>query len=156
MPPPIHRDGDGFVVELPEPTAAVIESLCGQLEDLLTNGSPLTVRLFPPPYGDDDERNEGYSVLAGAELVDHRLTAISTVRTVLANQRADEEQLSAWMRSLNDMRLVLGTMIGITDDEHPPAVRAEHEQALEVYETLAAILELTVMALTGTLDDEAG
>lgn len=153
MGPPIRREGDHFAVELPEPTAALVTGLCGELETLLREGSPLTERLFPPPYGDDAERNEGYSVLAGAELVENRLEAVATVRKVLQERRADEEELSAWMRSLNDMRLVLGTMMDVTDDDDPADVRIEHRGAYRVYEVLGGMLEMTVMALTEDLED---
>lgn len=143
----IRREGPGFAVELPERAVALIETLCSELESLLGSDSPLLERLFPPPYGDDTERNEGYSALAGPELLEHRLDALATMRTVLHSETVTEDQFMAWMRSLNDMRLVLGTMIGITDDQVPPQVRPELAQAFEVYEFLGGLLEMTVDAL---------
>lgn len=141
-----------FTVELPERAVALIETMCVELESLLGSDSPLLERLFPPPYGDDAERNEGYAVLAGPELVEHRLDALSTVRTVMHSETVTEQQFMAWMRSLNDMRLVLGTMIGITDDHGHPEVSPELTQAFEVYEFIGGLLELTVEALTEGLE----
>lgn len=140
-----------FVVELPEQAMGLVESLCTELETLLGSASPLLERLFPPPYGDDTERNEGYSALAGPELVEHRLEGLATVRTVLHSGRATEDQFMAWMRSLNDMRLVLGTMMDI-DDDFSTDVDPRHSQAFAVYEFLGGLLELTVAALTDGLD----
>ncbi len=144
---PIRREGDMYVVDVPEGTVALIESLCTELETLFESDSPLLERLFPAPYGDDTERNEGYAALAGPELIEHRREALATVRTVLNSQQVTEDQFMAWMRSLNDMRLVLGTMIDITDDAIDLDVRDEHEQAFAVYEFLGQLLELTVAAL---------
>lgn len=141
-----------FVVEVPEQTVGLIESLCTEIETLLRSDSPLLERLFPPPYGDDTERNEGYSALAGPELVEHRLEALATVRTVLHSTRVTEDQFMAWMRSLNDMRLVLGTMMDISDDDLLAEVDPRHSQAFAVYEFLGGLLELTVSALTDGLD----
>lgn len=149
---PIRREGEMFVVEVPRQAVDLIETLCSELEMLLGSGSPLLERLFPPPYGDDTERNEGYSALAGPELVEHRLEALATVRTVLSSQRVTEDQFMAWMRSLNDMRLVLGTMMDITEDDDPAALDPRHAQAFDVYEFLEVLLELTVSALTDGLD----
>ena len=153
MSAPIRRDGDAYVVELDPSMVAVIEGLCGEMETLLRDGSPLTERLFPPPYGDDEERNEGYAVLAGSELTENRLAALETVRGVLRTGRADEEEFQAWMRSLNDMRLVLGTMMGLTDEDPGVPRRPEHEQAHQVYEFLGAALEMTVMTIAGDMDE---
>lgn len=141
-----------FIVEVPEQTVGLIESLCTELETLLRTDSPLLERLFPPPYGDDTERNEGYAVLAGPELVEHRLEALATVRTVLHSTRVTEDQFMAWMRSLNDMRLVLGTMMDISDDDRPPEVDRRYAKAFAVYEFLGGLLELTVSALSDGLD----
>lgn len=141
-----------FIVEVPEQTVGLIESLCTELETLLRTDSPLLERLFPAPYGDDTERNEGYAVLAGPELVEHRLEALATVRTVLHSTQVTEDQLMAWMRSLNDMRLVLGTMMDISDDDAPPEVDPRYAKAFAVYEFLGGLLELTVAALSDGLD----
>lgn len=138
------------MVEVAEGTISLVEQLCDELESLLETDSPLLERLFPPPYGDDTERNEGYAVLAGPELIESRLRALATVREVLRAELVSEDQLLAWMRSLNDMRLVLGTMIGITDDDDSPPTGAEG-QAFAVYEFLGVMLEYTVAALTDEL-----
>jgi hypothetical protein len=105
------------------------------------------VRLFPPPYGDDEERNQGYAVLAGAELMDHRLAALDQVSEHLDATVLDEDQLMAWMRSINDIRLVMGTMLGIEDDGHAPDLDDEGVAAYSVYEFFGALLDTIVDAL---------
>ena len=147
MDKPIRREGEGFVVDVAPRTVELIEGLCDEMETLLGTDSPLLERLFPPPYGDDVERNEGYAALAGPELIDQRVEALRTVREVLRTKRVGEDQMLAWMRSINDMRPVLGTMLGVTDDEDPAPTEA-NEQAFGVYEFLGVLLEFTVSALS--------
>jgi hypothetical protein len=118
-----------------------------QLTELLATDSDLLVRLFPPPYGDDEERNAGYALLAGSELREHRLAALAQVREHLEATELDEGQLLAWMRSVNDIRLVMGTMLGIDDDVEEPELDQEGMAAYRVYEFFGALLDTIVAAL---------
>ena len=51
-----RRDGD-FELTLGEDERALLGQLVNQLRELLSTDSATLVRLFPPPYGDDDERS---------------------------------------------------------------------------------------------------
>ncbi len=146
---PIHRRPDGtFAVDLAAPERDVLRTLVDQLRELITTDSPALSRLFPPPYGDDEARNEGYAALAGPELIEHRLAALEVVRDTVDATTLDEEQLSAWMRSINDVRLVLGTMLEVTDDDVPPSVDEGNAATYQAYEYLGFLLERIVAALT--------
>lgn len=145
---PIQRTSTGtYRVELDPEVRALVGSFVDQLRELMATDSDLLVRLFPPPYGDDDERNAGYAVLAGAELRDHRLAALDQVSEHLDATELDEDQLMAWMRSINDIRLVMGTMLGLDDDSGPPEGDSEDAAAYSVYEFFGALLETIVAAL---------
>lgn len=146
---PIRRTGDGtYAVELDPEVRRLLGSFVDQLRELLSTDSDLLVRLFPPPYGDDTERNEGYAALAGSELVELRLAALDVVSEHLEATELDEGQLMAWMRSINDIRLVMGTMLGIDDDGAVPELDAEGAAAYSVYEFFGALLEMIVSALS--------
>ncbi len=93
-----------------------------QLRELLTTDSPALERLFPPPYGDDVDRNQGYAAVAHPELIEHRLAALDVVERSADATELDEDQLNAWMRSVNDLRLVLGTILEVTEDGEAPEV----------------------------------
>ena len=148
MASPIRRTGrDRFTVELHESAVDLVDHMCSELETLLQTDSPLLARLFPPPYGDDTERNEGYAALAVPELIDHRMEALATVRSTLRSDVVTEEELMAWMRSLNDMRLVLGTLLDVSDDAGPSGVPERLLETFRVYEFLGYLLEATVEAL---------
>jgi hypothetical protein len=142
--------GDGtFVVRLTDPERSLLRTLVGQLRELLTTDSPVLGRLFPPPYGDDVERNEGYAALAGPELVEHRVAALDLVESTLDADRLSEEELEAWMRSINDVRLVLGTILEIDDDEFEPVVDDDNAATVAAYEYLGVLLDRIVHALAG-------
>ncbi|MFZ4516946.1 MAG: DUF2017 family protein [Microthrixaceae bacterium] len=150
MGAPFRRLGDGSVaVFLDDDERALVAGLLAQLRELLTTDSSALRRLFPPPYGDDDERNAGYAALAGAELVERRLAAVDTVADGLELDRLDEEQAMVWMRALNDLRLVLGTVLDITDDEAPPVVTEDNLATVAAYEHLGMLLDALVHALMG-------
>ena len=147
MPAPLRRDVDGdFLVELDPSARDLLEHMCTELEALLVTDSPLLVRLFPPPYGDDDERNQGFAALAVPELMEHRLEGLATLRRTVRAERVTEDELMVWMRAVNDMRLVLGTMLEVDDDSRSE-IPEGMEDTMAVYEFLGYLLEMTVQAL---------
>jgi hypothetical protein len=146
---PVHRRRDGtFAIDLGENERRLIETLVEQLRELLTTDSPVLERLFPPPYGDDRDRNEGYAALAHPELIDQRLAALATVEASVDATSLDEDQLMAWMRSINDLRLVLGTVLEIAEDGEVPQVDDDNAATFQAYEFLGYLLELVVGALS--------
>ncbi len=74
-------------------------------------------RLNPPAYLDDADKDAEYQLLAGDELRTSRRDAIAAVRSSLEADGLDEAGLWAWLQSLNALRLVVGTRLGIDDDE---------------------------------------
>ena len=145
---PIRRSARGdYIVELDDGTRSLVRHMCDQVDGLLDSDSPLLARLFPPPYGDDTERNEGYAALAGPELIENRRAALDSVRRTADAERVTEEELLDWMRSLNDMRLVLGTLLGVEDDGEPELAE-EHSGSWDVYEHLGMLLEIVVDAMS--------
>jgi hypothetical protein len=148
----VRRETSGaYLVELPPDVRRLLASLAGEMRELIMTDSELLTRLFPPPYGDDEERNAGYAVLAGAELRERRLAAFEALQDLAEASELDDEQLAVWMRSVNDIRLVLGTMLGLSDDgdeeQHRDAWDEHEAQTYQVYLLLNAFLEDIVAAL---------
>jgi hypothetical protein len=150
MPGPViwRRDDGGFGLDFDAGSRDVLAELCDMLEDAVRQRNELTTRLFPPPYGDDAERNEGYAALAGPELVERRLDAIALMRSTLRADHVDEEGLLAWMRCINDMRLVLGTILGVEDDGVEPEPTRDTLPVWATYESLGALLDGIVDVLS--------
>jgi hypothetical protein len=146
--PPIRAAEDGsYVVDLGPNERELLRAVAEQLKELLleTDG-PVLRRLFPPPYGDDTERNEGYAALARPELIDHRTAALDVLIASAGATTLDEDEIGAWMRSINDVRLVLGTVLEIDDDEADIVVDESNVATFQAYELLGFLLEAIVTA----------
>jgi hypothetical protein len=77
---------------------------------------PAVDRLFPVAYPDDDDRQTEYRLLVHDELLGSHLAALAVLEETADAERLDEEQAQAWMRALNEIRLVLGTRLGVSED----------------------------------------
>lgn len=159
---PVRESGNGFLIELGEDEAMLVTRLLDELRQLLTNPSPdsseqlLIVRLFPVAHPDDEDEEAEYQRLMRDELVESKLEAIASVERVLAAERrsdrvVDELGLVAFMQSLNAIRLVLGTMLGVTDDPTEDEVDEQLERSPEyhLYAYLSWLLEHCVRAASG-------
>ena len=159
---PVRESGNGFLIELGEDEAMLVTRLLDELRQLLTNPSPdsserlLIVRLFPVARPDDEDEEAEYQRLMRDELVESKLEAIASVERVLTAERrsdrvVDELGLVAFMQSLNAIRLVLGTMLGVTDDPTADEVDEQLERSPEyhLYAYLSWLLEHCVRAASG-------
>lgn len=154
---PIRATADGFVIDLTADEAELVRRLLGQLRDLLTDpglsdeADQLLTRLFPVTHPDDDEAEAEYQRLMRDELVQSKLAAFASVDEALAAGGAvDEPRLVAFMQSVNSIRLVLGTMLGVTDDPDEAEVTPGLEDSPEyhLYAFLSMLLEHAVTALS--------
>jgi len=147
--PPFRRRRNGrFTVNLSLEERGLISDLVEQLRGLLRTDSPALRRLFPPPYGDDEERNAGYSVLAGSELIENRLAALDLVSSTLEADDLSEDEVETWMRCINDIRLVLGTVLDVDEGGAAPAGDDPRAPMFGAYEYLGMLLERIVQSLS--------
>jgi hypothetical protein len=162
---PVRRSGEGFVIDLGDEEAALVLRLLDELRQLLTTSNPgtdeqlLLVRLFPVVHPDDEQAEAEYQRLMRDELVESKLAAMDRVREVLSadpkgshhDRLFDEEQLVAFMQSVNTIRLVLGTMLGVTDDPDAAEVVEQMESSPEyhLYTYLSWLLDHCVRAVSG-------
>ncbi|MCP3992717.1 MAG: DUF2017 family protein [Actinomycetia bacterium] len=142
---------DGFAVELvPEVREWVID-LADQLESLLESDDSDLRRLFPTAYPDDPERDAGYQILARQGLIDGRREAITMMRDTVDLKVWTEDQLTAWMGVINDLRLVLGTKLDVGEDDDDIDFEIPEATGHLVYHQLGYLLGEAVEALTTTL-----
>ncbi|MGY2080025.1 DUF2017 family protein [Modestobacter sp. SYSU DS0657] len=155
---PFRRKGDEVVARLVDAEAGIVTLLLDQLEQLLaadradTGGDPVVERLLPPGNVDDPEIAADYRDLTETALRAGKADDLATVRATLppdgGEVRLDAEQARAWLRTTNDLRLALGTRLGITADTEPPEdAGGEQEQQLAVYYWLTAVQGSLVDAL---------
>jgi hypothetical protein len=144
----------GFDLRLPESERQLVTSLVGQLRRVLTGddvaADPGMRRLFPSAYADDAARDAEYREMVHDDLLAARLGALDVVEATVGASNVDEAQLLAWMGAINDLRLVLGTRLDVSEET---AFDADPEDpdapALAVYQYLSFLLESIVDALSG-------
>jgi Domain of unknown function (DUF2017) len=127
----------------------LVQELLREVEWLLEDpDDPAVRRLFPPAHT-DPESEEQYRSLVRDQLVSGRAKALATMRDTLAQETLSSDEADAWLRTLNDLRLVLGTRLDVTEDTdfenidpHEPRGRD-----LAVYAYLSWLQEQLVEAL---------
>lgn len=154
----IQRLPDGkFAIRLADEVRELLAQLVGQMAELLTEqpDDPSLHRLFPTAYVDDPFRDAEYQVVVGDQLRESRHHSYELVAQTARRDVIDEAELSAWMRALNDLRLVLGTRLDVSEDDDMVGLDADFEdpeiQARWLYETLGQLQFEVVDALSDGL-----
>lgn len=143
------RDGS-YELRLPEGERQMLEEILPQLRQALQGDAaadPGFKRLFPKAYVQDPEHEAEYQALVGDELVSKRIVQVETVLATIRQERLAEDELFAWMGAVNDLRLVLGTRLDVSE-ETELAVDPSHPDAAAygLYAYLGWLLELLVDA----------
>jgi len=151
----IVRRADGtFAVRLSEDERALLAALVDQLDELVDAGpdDPLARRLFPVAYPDDEAREAEYRLLAGEELRSSRRAALEVMRSTTQATVLTEDQVSAWLQSVNALRLVLGTRLDMQEDDDGTIDPDDPEaNARALYHYLSALTDVIVTGLSATL-----
>lgn len=151
----IVRRADGtFAVRLSEDERALLAALVDQLDELVDVGpdDPLARRLFPVAYPDDEAREAEYRLLAGEELRSSRRAALEVMRSTTQATVLTEDQVSAWLQSVNALRLVLGTRLDMQEDDDGTIDPDDPEaNARALYHYLSALTDVIVTGLSATL-----
>jgi hypothetical protein len=151
------RKGE-FRIRLPSNERDALRALPEQLRTLLADspGDPALYRLFPVAYQDDPEREEEYRQLMRDELLEQHLASLRVLEETVGADRLSEEQAVAWLSALNDLRLVLGTRLEVTEDTYAEEID-EHDPrypSLSMYAYLGFLEEQLVEALASALPGE--
>ena len=148
-----HPVGEGqFRVRLRRGERMLVHRVLAEQQQRLVEDGPPLAPLYPPGYGDGDdaaaERSAEFSSLTRDDLAAARGEALDRVQASLEDRVIDADTLAAWMRTLNDVRLVMATELDITDDEQaPPAPWAATFPAWRTYAVLGNLVHETVLAL---------
>ncbi|MDP9452267.1 MAG: DUF2017 domain-containing protein [Actinomycetota bacterium] len=155
---PVRRTRKGdFELRLSERERQLLASLAAQLRGALEADTdaggakdPTLRRLFPTAYPDDERRDLEYRSMVHDDLLARRRAALDTVEQTLEATRLDEDELLAWMGAVNDLRLVLGTRLDVSEETELVADPADPDApVLAVYGYLGFLLESMVSALSG-------
>ena len=148
------------IMDLIEPDAAKAADL-DELEAILqadaaeTPSDPVLARLLPDGYRDDPD--------AAGEFRKYTELSLRAAKHESAQMMLDSlpeaggklqlttDQAQAWLKSLNDVRLALGTKLGVSEDFEEQwdglAEKDPRRTAFEVYAWLGAVQESLVRAL---------
>jgi hypothetical protein len=138
----VRRRNDGtYELNLDVALRDVVRDLMGQLDSLLedTPDDPSMRRLRPPAYPDDPEADAAYQLLAGEELRASHHAAVARVLASVDATVLSEDDLWGWLQALNAVRLVAGTRLDISEDDHA----SRREPADDTEASLWAVYDLT-------------
>ncbi len=137
-----------YQLNLDEQFRQILRELMEQLLALLEDpDAPVLHRVFPPAYSDpgDVARQDEYRRLMMEDLVERRKEEIQMVLDTAAEKTLTEDQLLAWSRTINSLRLALGTYLDVSEDDEPEEPLSAEESA---YYWLGWLLEAAVEALS--------
>ena len=143
----------GFQLRIPPPERDVLAAVPPMLRSLLAGGDaqdPAMRRLFPSAYMDDEAATAEFDSVVRDDLVAQRLTAIDTMERTLGAERLSEDELVAWLAAVNDLRLVLGVRLAVTEESTPEDFAGDPEsgRAYSLYAYLSYLEEDVVRALS--------
>ena len=154
-PAPIERTETGdFLLRLGPEERGLLRRLSAELEELLAAEpeDPSLRRLRPRAYEDEEVERE-FRSLMGAELESLRLENLRRLAETAGRDRLDAEELDRWLAALNDLRLVLGTRLDVTEDQFADGFdpSAPHAYELAVYAFLTWLQEAAIEAASSAL-----
>jgi Domain of unknown function (DUF2017) len=146
-----RSEGGAVELRLSRDERSLLAGVVAELRALLDGapGDPSLRRLFPPAY-DEAEDERAYRDLMGSELLDGRRAALDVVAQTVDHERLSTEEADAWLRALNDLRLVLGTRLDVQEDTFAEELRRDDPRApaLAVYGYLSWMQEQLIEALS--------
>jgi DNA-binding transcriptional regulator YhcF (GntR family) len=146
---------DRFVVNLGSDEREVIKAVCEDLDSVLDDGdaNPAVRRLFPAAHATDAEVDRQYQDMVHDDLLSSRREILAAVAASSDSRELDRATLEQWMVGLNAVRLVLGTVLDVSEDELPDLQPDDPQlPAWAVYEFLGSVVDAAVHALAATLD----
>jgi hypothetical protein len=151
---PVTRSGSGFVLHLGKDERAVVIRLLEDLRAMQADpgAADAVTRLFPVVHPGDPEQEAEYQRLMREELIQSRAEGIATAVEVLARPGRkvglDEPEMLAFVRAVNSVRLVLGTILDVTeDDDLDAAPELLDSPEYQLYGYLSYLLDACIRAL---------
>jgi hypothetical protein len=129
-------------------------SLLGDVGDKPPAELPESIRrLLPPAYTTDPDAERSFVSMTRDDLLEHHRESLETMSATAKATWLDDDQLSAWLAALNDLRLALGSMMGASEDETEPEAAESHPAEWIAYLYLGSLQTELIDVLEGTLPD---
>lgn len=141
-----------MVVRLDDNVRVLIRKVSEELREvLLVNDPEATRRLYPTAYPDDDEMNAEYQEMVHDQLLMQRLDGIDELQATIDDDVITLDTADAWMSTINQVRLVLGTRLDVSEDEMVVDEDDPEAQSIVIYQVLSYVLEHLTEARTSAL-----
>lgn len=134
--------------------ASVLTALLDELATVVAAedaDDPVVARLFPSAYPDDDAAQADYRSITQDGLRSERQERISACGAELVGPArldlTDPDRARRWIQTFNDLRLALGTRLGVTEDYDEPDPGEPEYAAWNVYGWLTMVQDTVVTAL---------
>ncbi|HAF67562.1 MAG TPA: hypothetical protein DCX77_06440 [Acidimicrobiaceae bacterium] len=138
----VKRNGN-VEIKIAEDELLLLANLIEQLRELILSTAsegevdPSLKRLYPAAYVDDARHEVQYQRLMRDQLLERRLSHLDVIETTLNDHELDQETLNCWIMSINDLRLVLGTHLDVSEEEEPNFLEdddpQQHQSAIYHY-----------------------
>jgi hypothetical protein len=153
-----RRSGSVCVARFSRQEAQVLRQCVAELAALLSDqpdpDDPAVERLFPDVYPEDPAEAAEFRRFTEADLkaakLDQAKTVLSNLLEAGGEVRLDDEAADLWLRALTDVRLALGTRLGLTDDTD---IESELDEAVLRDPTSPRVGQLSVYAYLSFLQE---
>lgn len=154
VPKIVTRSGQRFTLHIGADEREVVAGLLTELRTMQSDPDAVeaVARLFPVVHPDDPEQEEEWQRLMRDELVTSRAAAIDTVIGVLRRSgrkvSLDDAEMTAFIQAVNSIRLVLGTVLDVGEDEDDLSATLLESPEYGLYGYLSLVLDASVRVLS--------
>ncbi|MEX0743634.1 MAG: DUF2017 family protein [Actinomycetota bacterium] len=150
----VRSAAGGFDLRIPRSERNVLRGLPDQLRRLLDEGDaedPALRRLYPSAYLDDPVAAAEFDGFVRDDLTEQRMKAIETMARTIDSVHLNEEEVVAWLAAINDLRLVFGVRLAVTEESEPEDFEGDEgtHGSYALYAYLSVLEEDIVEALSG-------
>jgi hypothetical protein len=155
LPKIVSRSGRGFTLHMGADERDAVAGLLTELRAMQSDpeAAEAVSRLFPVVHPGDAEQEAEWQRLMRDELITSRAAAIDTVVGVLERPGRkvplDEAEMHAFLQAVNSIRLVLGTVLDVGEDEDEVPDELLDSPEYGLYGYLSYVLDASVRAMSG-------
>ena len=146
----VKRRADVLRMQLADSECSLLAGLIDDFAVMLAEpdpADPAIQRLYPDGYTDDDAASAEFRELVQSDLEQGRTGRLEQCRAELPEGAGtvslDEEAVDRWLRVLNDLRLTLGTRLGVTEEVELDS----RDPVANIYHWLSAVQDLLISQL---------
>jgi hypothetical protein len=148
----VSTRGGKVGVRLDDTMRALLRQVSEELREvLLVDDDTQTRRLYPTAYPDDETLESGYQEMMHDQLLMQRLDGIDQLQATVEDEEISIEVADAWMSTINQVRLVLGTQLDVGENDFEISEDDPLATNLVVYQVLTHLLEELTLARISSL-----